>query len=218
MKKPLEFRNTLLPLVYHKSNKKFERTYDIEMSRRTNRVSCTQAAIGSAAADSSLENDDHDMSNEEVPVLAGSETENSESQSRGGIFSRLRGRFFSISRQLPRSSSIESAFHSVPMNVGRNSIIIVQKKRAPFCQSIPLPPGCIPSDVMIIAENQHQASFCSQLGQMAAEIDGTKQKREENQHGSEASGENVVIAPNVQSEQYNVLPTVLHNNWVNPKS
>ena len=186
------------------------------MSRRTNRVSCTPAATASAAADSSLGNDDHDASNEEDPVLAESVTENSEFQSRGGIFNRLRRRFFSFSRQLPTSSSTESAFHSVPMKVERNSIIIVQKKRAPICQSVPLPPGCIPSEVMMLAENQHQASSSSQLAQMAAEIDGCKQMQSENQHGTETSGEKVVIAPNFQSGQCKVLPTVLHNNWVNP--
>ena len=160
------------------------------MSKRTSRVTVTQAAR---------------------------ETESDESQSRDGIFKRLRRRFFSISRQLPTSSSTESAFHSVPVKVERNSIIIIQKKRAPIYQSVPLPPGCIPSDVMMIAENQHQASSSGHFGQTAAEMYGSKQMQFENQRGIETSSGAAVSAPNVQSEGCNVLPTVLHDNWVNPK-
>lgn len=159
--------------------------------------------------------DGHRESIEEFPSLMEGQTASNISQSRGGVFKRLRRRLASsIARQLPTGSSSVSAINTVPSEVRRNDTIVVRMERAPHYQSVPLPPGCFPSEVMMIAENQHQSSSFGQLGQMTAEMDGFQQKQEEHQHQRVKFQENEGIegiASNVQCGK----PS-MYNNWVSP--
>ena len=173
-------------------------------SRRTRRV----------ASSATLENDDGKASNCKGP-------ESSESQSRAGVLKRLRN---SLSRQLSTGTSPVSAVKLYPVESSRNNIKISQIQRRPLHRCVPLPPGCIPSEVMLITDNQTQAfpsassSTENVMGnQSPGEIHGIKKKREEEQGETVALSENAVGSSKEECKQRDVLPDVMYNNWVDPE-
>jgi len=126
-----------------------------------------------------------DHKKESSEELVGKDTTSSKSQGESGVFKRLRQRFTSVSKQFSTNTSTVSVFDSSSIRV--NDTIIIQTKQAPCYQCVPLPPGCIPSEMILIVDNQHQpfVSVTSltdcDMGNSPAEIDGTKME-EENQN------------------------------------
>ena len=174
------------------------------MSRRTRRV----------VSSSSLENDDEKASNCKGP-------ERSEPQSRAGVLKRFRN---SLSRQLSTSTSPVSAVKLCPVESSRNNIKISQIQRRPSYRCVPLPPGYIPSEVLLITDNQTLAlpsassSTENAMGnQSPGKIHGIKKTREEDQRKSETLSENTVGASKDECKQRDVLPEVMYNNWVDPE-
>ena len=174
------------------------------MSRRTRRV----------VSSSTLENDDEKASNCKGP-------ESSESHSRGGVLKRLHN---SLSRQLSRDTSPVSAVKLYPVESSRNDIKISQIQRRPLYRCVSLPPGCIPSEVLLITDKQTQASPSASSStekamgkQSPGEIHGIKKTREEDQRETETLSENTVGASKDECKQRDVLPEVMYNNWVHPE-
>ena len=174
------------------------------MSRRTRRV----------ASSATLENDDEKASNCKGP-------ESSESQSTAGVLKRLRN---SLSRQLSTDTSPVSAVKFYPVESSKNNIKISQIQRRPLYRCVSLPPGCLPSEVLLITDNQTQAlpsAFSSTENAMGkqspGEIHGIKKTREENQRKTETLSENTVGASKEECKQRDVLPEVMYNNWVDPE-
>ena len=186
------------------------------MSRRANRrVSFTECT----GDDSNAVDDHHEAKNgRDVPVFGKIESENISTHGGIGVFKRLRKRFSSISRGSPTGTTSVRAANLAPVEERRNGIIIVPKKRMLRYQYVPLPPGSIPSEVMLIAANQNQpvvpvasqdvAEYEEQ--QRPAEIKGTVRVKEENQRQTET------LSENTPRRRYNGLPDILYNNWVDP--
>ncbi|KAJ7383357.1 hypothetical protein OS493_028435 [Desmophyllum pertusum] len=102
---------------------------------------------------------------------------------RAGVFSQLRRRLAAL-----RSPHLFHADDAVEM--GRDDLIIVQKKRMSSYRCVPNPPGCIPTEVMLKVhkteeERQacHSASFnrCGSMGEIPTDIDGIKNTQKVNQ-------------------------------------
>ena len=154
-----------------------------------------------------------DHKKESSEELVGKDTTSStESQGESGVFKRLRQRFTSVSKQFSTNTSTVSVFDSSSIRV--NDTIIIQTKQAPCYQCVPLPPGCIPSETILIVDNQHQPfvsvsslTYCD-MGKSPAEIDGTKME-EENQNQRETFKKSTVVTRNGKHN-------ILYNNWVNP--
>ena len=161
-----------------------------------------------------LGNDDKKASNYKGP-------ESSESQSRAGVLKRLRN---NLSRQLSMDTSPVSAVKLYAMESSRNNIKITQIQRRPFYGCVSLPPGCIPSEVLLITDKQTQAlpsassSTENAMGkQSPGEIHGIKKTREENQRETETLSKNAVGTSKEECKQRDVLPEVMYNNWVDPE-
>ena len=158
--------------------------------------------------------DHHIASPEEFPALSRSAAESSMSQGRDGIFNRLRRRF-SDSRHSSTSTSSVSAFNSE--EVKRSDIIvIVQKTRASLYRCVPLPPGFIPSEEIMMVVHQDHTVYSAEVGRGAAEIVGTRNMQGENESQTVTLRENAVSPFNIPSRSLNALPDVLYNNWVDP--
>ena len=173
-------------------------------SRRTRRV----------ASSSTLENDDEKASN-----CNGSER--SEPQSRAGVFKRLR---YNLSRQLSTDTSPVSAVKLCPVESSRNNIKITQIQRRPLYRCVSLPPGFIPSEVLLITDKQTQtlppaSPFTENVmgNQSPGKMHGIKKTRVENQRDTETLSENGVGASKEECKQRDVLPEVMYNNWVDPE-
>ena len=176
------------------------------MSRRTRRV----------ASSATLENDDKKASNRKGP-------ESSESQSRSGVFKRLGN---SLSRQLSTDTSPVSAVILYTMESSRNNIMISQIQRGPLYRCVSLPPGYIPSEVLLITNKQTQAlpsaspsteTENAMGNQCPGEIHRIQKTREEDQRESETLNKNTVGASKEECKQSDVLPEVMYNNWVDPE-
>ena len=173
-------------------------------SRRTRRV----------VSSSTLENDDEKASNCKGP-------EGSESQSRAGVFKRLR---YNLSRQLSTDTSPVSAVKLCPVESSRNNIKITQIQRRPLYRCVSLPPGFIPSEVLLITDKQTQTLTPASLftenamgNQSPGIIHGIKKTGEEDQHVTEIFSENGMGASKEECKQRDVLPDVMYNNWVDPE-
>ena len=173
-------------------------------SRRTRRV----------VSSSTLENDDEKASNCKGP-------ESSESHSRGGVLKRLHN---SLSRQLSTDTSPVSAVKLYPVGSSRNNIKISQIQRRPSYRCVPLPPGYIPSEVLLITDNQTQAlpsasssTENTMVKQSPEEIHGIEKTREQDQRETKTLSENTVGASKEEGKQRDALPEVMYNNWVDPE-
>ena len=179
------------------------------MNRRPRRDVTTHTSEQVQGAGHSKVKDHKKESSEE---LVGKDTTSSKSQGESGVFKRLRQRFTSVSKQFSTNTSTVSVFDSSSIRV--NDTIIIQTKQAPCYQCVPLPPGCIPSETILIVDNQHQpfVSVTSltdcDMGKSPAEIDGTKME-EENQNQRETFKKSTVVTRNGKHN-------ILYNNWVNP--
>ena len=147
------------------------------------------------------------VNNEDSPTLAGGGGENRQSRSRDGVFNRLR-RTLSISRRSPQSLSAV-----VPFNSGS------EEERGPHHRCVPLPPGFIPSELLMSLDHQDQPVHTAETGNAVATI---KFEKVGNQSPTTAAiKDDVNSATNISSGQHKVkkrLPRrVLYNNWVDPK-
>ena len=153
------------------------------------------------------------------PPLAGGGAESRQSRSRDGVFNRLR-RTLSISRRSPQSLSAVVPFNSgSEEEVGENGhISVVQKTRAPHYRCVPLPPGFIPSDLLMSLDHQDQSGHTTETGNAVATI---KLEKVGNKSPTAAAEDGVNSATNISSGQHKVkkgIPRrVLYNNWVDPK-
>ena len=159
------------------------------------------------------------VNNEDSPPLAGGGAESRQSRSRDGVFNRLR-RTLSISRRSPQSLSAVVPFNSgSEEEVGENGhISVVQKTRAPHYRCVPLPPGFIPSDLLMSLDHQDQSGHTTETGNAVATI---KLEKVGNKSPTAAAEDGVNSATNISSGQHKVkkgIPRrVLYNNWVDPK-
>ena len=153
------------------------------------------------------------------PPLAGGGAESGQSRSRGGVFNRLR-RTLSISRRSPQSLSAVVPFkNGSEEEVEENGhISVVQKTRGPHYRCVPLPPGFIPSEVLMSLDHQDQSGHTAESGNAVATI---KFEKVGNQSPTAAAEDGVNSARNISSGQYKVkkgIPRrVLYNNRVDPK-
>ena len=153
------------------------------------------------------------------PPLAGGGAESRQSRSRDGVFNRLR-RTLSISRRSPQSLSAVVPFNSgSEEEVGENGhISVVQKTRAPHYRCVPLPPGFIPSELLMSLDHQDQSVHTAETRNAVATI---KLEKAGNKSPTTAAEDDVKSARNISSGQHNVkkgIPRrVLYNNWVDPK-
>ena len=153
------------------------------------------------------------------PQLAGGGAESGQSRSRDGVFNRLR-RTLSISRRSPPSLSAVVPFkNGSEEEVEENGhISVVQKTRGPHYRCVPLPPGFIPSEVLMSLDHQDQSSHTAESGNAVATI---KFEKVGNQSPTTAAKDGVNSATNISSGQHKVkrgIPRrVLYNNWVDPK-
>ena len=160
------------------------------------------------------------VNNEDSPTLVGGGGESGQSRSRDGVFNRLR-RTLSISRRSPPSLSAVVPFNSgSEEEVGENGhISVVQKTRGPHYRCVPLPPGFIPSELLMSLDHQDQPVHTAETGNAVATI---KFEKVGNQSPTTAAiKDGVNSATNISSGQHKVkkrLPRrVLYNNWVDPK-
>ena len=153
------------------------------------------------------------------PPVAGGGAESGQSRSRGGVFNRLR-RTLSISRRSPQSLSAVVPFkNGSEEEVEENGhISVVQKTRGPHYRCVPLPPGFIPSEVLMSLDHQDQSGHTAESGNAVATI---KFEKVGSQSPTAAAEDGVNSATNISSGQYKVkkgIPRrVLYNNWVDPK-
>ena len=153
------------------------------------------------------------------PPLAGGEAESRQSRSRDRVLNRLR-RTLSISRRSSQPLSAVVPFNSgSEEELGENGhISVVQKTRAPHYRCVPLPPGFIPSDLLMSLDHQDQSSHPAESGNAVATI---KFGKVGNQSPTAAAEDGVNSATNISSGQHKVkkgIPRrVLYNNWVDPK-
>ena len=145
----------------------------------------------------------------------------SESENRGGVFKRLRNR---LSRQLSTNTTPVGAVKLYSTEGGRNNIKISQIQRRPLYICVPLPPGSIPSEVMLITDNQTQAfpsaspsTEDAMENQSPEEIHGIKKTQEEDKRERETHSENAVGRSKEECQQHDVLVDVMYNNWVDPE-
>ena len=159
------------------------------------------------------------VNNEDSPTLAGGGGESSQSRSRDGVFNRLR-RTLSISRRSPQSLSAVVPFNSgSEEELGQNGhISVVQKTQAPHYRCVPLPPGFIPSDLLMSLDHQDQSGHTAETRNAVATI---KFEQVGNQSPTMPAKDGVNSATNISSGQHKVkrgIPRrVLYNNWVDPK-
>ena len=159
------------------------------------------------------------VNNEDSPTLAGGGGENRQSRSRDGVFNRLR-RTLSISRRSPQSLSAVVPFkNGSEEEVEENShISVVQKTRGPHYRCVPLPPGFIPSELLMSLDHQDQSGQTAETRNAVATI---KFEQVGNQSPTTAAKDGVNSATNISSGQHKVkrgIPRrVLYNNWVDPK-
>ena len=152
---------------------------------------------------------------------------------RAGVFSQLRRRLTALRSphvQLPAarwSTSVTAVHADDAVEMGRDDLIIVQKKRMSSYRCVPNPPGCIPTEVMLKVhkteeERQgcHSAPFnrCGSMGEITTGIDGIRNTQKVNQQDRNRSRgvnirENAVLPSNVQNGEHS-KPTVLRDNWV----
>ena len=153
------------------------------------------------------------------PPLAGGGAESRQSRSRDGVFNRLR-RTLSISRRSSQPLSAVVPFNSgSEEELGENGhISVVQKTRAPHYRCVPLPPGFIPSDLLMSLDHQDQSGHTTETGNAVATI---KLEKAGNKNPTTAAEDDVNSATNTSSGQHKVkkgIPRrVLYNNWVDPK-
>ena len=153
------------------------------------------------------------------PPLAGGGAESGQSRSRGGVFNRLR-RTLSISRRSPQSLSAVVPFkNGSEEEVEENGhISVVQKTRGPHYRCVPLPPGFIPSELLMSLDHQDQSGQTAETRNAVATI---KFEQVGNQSPTTAAKDGVNSATNISSGQHKVnrgIPRpVLYNNWVDPK-
>ena len=170
-------------------------------------------------AENSVGRRDIGVNNEHSPPLAGGGAESRQSRSRDGVLNRLR-RTLSISRRSPQSLSAVVPFNSgSEEEVGENGhISVVQKTRAPHYRCVPLPPGFIPSDLLMSLDHQDQPGHTTETGNAVATI---KFEKAGNKSPTTAAEDDVNSATNISSGQHKVkkgMPRrVLYNNWVDPK-
>ena len=170
-------------------------------------------------AENSVGRRDIGVNNEHSPPLAGGGAESRQSRSRDGVLNRLR-RTLSISRRSPQSLSAVVPFNSgSEEGVGENGhISVVQKTRAPYYRCVPLPPGFIPSDLLMSLDHQDQSGHTTETGNAVATI---KFEKTGNKSPTTAAEDDVNSATNISSGQHKVkkgMPRrVLYNNWVDPK-
>ena len=149
---------------------------------------------------------------EELQHFAEKRTEKKQKR-RAGIFSGLRKRLALPSlpgRELStRWTSPVSAVHFETAEVARDNLIIIQEKRMPHYQCVPLPPGCIPAEVMEIAEERNQPGLDPRSGN----IDGASLTR----NSKENIQQDVANGPNDQSTERCIPSKVLRTNWALPK-
>ncbi len=143
-------------------------------------------------------------------------------KSRAGVLSRLRKKLSLRSGQSsgPYASSAVRPTHMDGVEVGRDGPIIVNKERTPRYRCVPNPPGCIPTEVMLKAEDENEACsseppHCSGLVDTSTVIDGANHIQKACQHGNR--NKNSVIASNVQIYEGSRPIKVLYNNWIDPQ-
>ena len=159
------------------------------------------------------------VNNEDSPTLAGGEGESSQSRSRDGVLNRLR-RTLSISRRSPQSLSAVVPFkNGSEEEVEENGhISVVQKTRGPHYRCVPLPPGFIPSEVLMTLDRQDQSGQTAETRNAVATI---KFEQVGKQSPTTAAEDGVNSSTNISSGQHKVkrgIPRrVLYNNWVDPK-
>ena len=149
------------------------------------------------------------------------EFEKASSQSRRevGMLKRMR-RSLTYPR-LSASKSSVNAFQAHSMAESRIDTVVVQmKRRARYYHCIPLPPGCIPTEMITEGSQQQALHPTSSLAQcemekIPAQPDGNKFKGENNQE-RETVDQGDVIASKLQNRKRNMQIKVLYNNWVNP--
>ena len=159
------------------------------------------------------------VNNEDSPTLAGGGGESSQSRSRDGVLNRLR-RTLSISRRSPQSLSAVVPFkNGSEEEVEENGhISVVQKTRGSHYRCVPLPPGFIPSEVLMTLDRQDQSGQTAETRNAVATI---QFEQVGNQSPTTAAKDGVNSATNISSGQHKVkrgIPRrVLYNNWVDPK-
>ena len=184
--------------------------------KRSSSNSCVSTQLNDCfeLAESSLGSSNHG-SNSDSPPLAGSSVESRQSRGQDGVFKSLRRRLTTISRQSSKSTSAV-----VPFNSGseeekeKNHISVVQKARAPHYRCVPLPPGFIPSKVLMILDHQDQSVYSTEAGNAAAAI---RSEKVGNQSPAETTEDNVNGNTGISSGLHKVKKGVLYNNWVDPK-
>lgn len=161
-----------------------------------------------AVAQSRSEAEDH---HEDLQHLPESRTRKKKQKSQAGIFSRLRRRLSSLSPpELPtRWTSPVNATHIGTAEAARDNLIITQNNRMPNYHCVPLPPGCIPTEVMLIAEGPSRSG----LDPRSLSFDGANRTR--NRKGK--TQQDAAIVPDDQSNEHCLPFKVLRNNWVLPK-
>ena len=185
--------------------------------KRSSSNSCVSTQLNDCfeLAESSLGSSNHGSNSEDSPPLSGSSVESRQSPGQDGVFKSLRRRLTTISRQSSKSVSAV-----VPFNSGsedekeKNHISVVQKARAPHYRCVPLPPGFIPSEVLMILDHQDQSVYSTEAGNVAAAI---RSEKVGNQSPAETTEDNVNSNTSISSGLHKVKKGVLYNNWVDPK-
>ena len=114
-----------------------------------------------------------------------------------------------------------NAFQGHSLAESRIDTVVVQmKRRARHFHCIPLPPGCIPTEMITEGSQQHAlhptSSFAQcEMGQIPVQPDASKYTGENNQEREKVEQDDVISAK-VQNRRRNMQINVLYNNWVNP--
>ena len=96
---------------------------------------------------------------------------------------------------------------------------VVDLESEPFGRCVPLPPSCIPSEVVIKAESYEQQIYYGEYesGKWWTEIEGTEQEEEQNtQETFKKKNFTASNYRNIQLREPSMPPKVMYNNWIDP--
>lgn len=139
---------------------------------------------------------------QELPHSPEKEGDSMRQKSRAGIFNRIRKSLRSrFDQPLAKktTTSVRAISICSDLEVGGEGTSTKHKKRVPYYQCLPYPPGCIPTEVMIRVEDVFYSPPLNRPGQgeRFTAIEGTNYKEEDGRNESNNGQENAAFSINV---------------------
>lgn len=147
---------------------------------------------------------------EELQQFTEDQTEKTKQKKQAGILTWLR------KRVSLNSESEVTTWLTAPMGTAHNrtskevkdNVIITQVKRMPTYRCVSLPPGCIPTEVLLVAEGTSHVEL-DPRSESVSDSKSTRNRRGDVQQRA------IVVSRAQRNEEF--LPfEVLRNNWVSP--